>query len=160
MTDPVILADAHQLHGADGRVQLFQVALAEGGTLYMKPDNTVNYQGQTYEGWAIQITGTGQSATEEVSRPTLSFQNFNGTFSASVGRGELDQAVVTLWTVLKADLDSNTARYTEQMWYISQVMALNRNVIVFQLRGLSDSAVWMVPPRMFAPPDFPTVSLT
>jgi lambda family phage minor tail protein L len=153
------LDDAQKLE-SDGMVELYEIQLQPSGVLYLKNNNEVIYQGQTYEGTAIQIQGVIQSANDEVARPKLTVANTLGVFSSAVDRGELDKATVIRRRVLRDDLVNDRPYYIDNSWVVSRVLSLNKHAIVLELRGQMDGQFFLFPPRMFMPPEFPQVSLS
>jgi lambda family phage minor tail protein L len=153
------LDDAQKLD-TDGIVELYEIQLQPSGRLYLKNNDTVTYQGHTYEQTAIQIQGVLQSADQEVSRPKLTVANIMGVFSSAIDQGEMDKAIVIRRRVLRDDLVNNRAYYVEHSWQVSRVLSLNKHVAVFEMRGQMDGQFFLFPPRMFMPPEFPQVSLS
>lgn len=146
---------------ADAYVDLFEIALAENaGTLYLKMNKTVEWQGNVYEGTGIQIEGVASFADDEVSRPKLSIWNPEGVFSYLVGQGTLEGAIVSRIRVLKFDIDNNLPVYRRERWKLSRVMSLKKPAIVCELRDMMDGQNFLTPGRMFIPPEFKTVSLS
>lgn len=152
------LQDAQKLE-ADGVVELYEVQLVPSGVLYIKNNNTVTYQGNTYDGIALQISGVSQNADEEVSRPQISIAQRAAEFSAAVAAGNLNNAIVIRKRVLLADVVADNGVFTEQSWRVGRVVTLNKHMIVLELRGQMDSQFFLFPPRIYMPPDFPQVSL-
>ena len=154
------MEDAQKLE-ADAYIDLFQIVLSDRTSkLYLKMNHDVTWQGNTYEGTGIKIDGVATYASEEVSRPKLSIFNPEGVYSALVDDGLLDGAKVIRYRVLKEDVDNDRPIYRAQQWKISRVSDLRVGAIVFELRDLMDGQTFMVPYRMFIPPDFPTVSIS
>ncbi|KGM36126.1 phage minor tail protein L [Inquilinus limosus] len=156
MTDHRV--DAQKLT-ADGIVYLFKIELASGGTIYLKADNTVTWQGNVYEGTAIKMDGVSNSVDDGNSRPKLQFANPDGAFSPFISQGSLDRAKVTRTRVLYDDLVNNRNVSSSQSWYVSRTIALNRQYASLELRLTMDGPFFVVPARIFAPPDFPSVSI-
>lgn len=145
---------------ADACVDLFEIALAENaGTLYLKMNKTVEWQGNIYEGTGIQIEGVASFADDEVSRPKLSIWNPEGIFSSLVDKGTLEGAVVSRIRVLKTDLDNNLPVFRREKWKLTRVVSLKNPSIVCELRDMMDGQNFLTPGRMFIPPEFKTVSL-
>lgn len=154
------IEDAHKLD-ADGYVEFFQIALADNsGTLYLKMNSDMTWQGHTYEGTGIKLDGVGSYADDQVSRPKLNLFNPDGIYSSLVDQGKLDNAIVTRIRVLKQDVDSNTNISRRQKWRISRIVTIKNPMIVCELRDMLDGQMFLVPGRMFIPPDFNAVSLS
>lgn len=152
------LLDAQQLTG-DGLVFLYTIAPVTGGVIYVKADDTVIWQGHTYEGNAIQLSGITKNADGELSRPTLTISNPLGVYSALVAAKTLDNAVVTQKQVLRADLLANNNVFAQQTWKVRKVQQLNNILVALELRDSLDGQRFLLPARMYTPPDFPAVSL-
>lgn len=154
------ITDAQKLD-ADGYVYLYQITLADRVTkIYQKPNNTVTWQGDTYEGVPIELTGVARHADDETSRPKLMLYNPLNVFSALVDRGLLEGGIVTRYKVLKTHLDLDLPLYRREQWKLSRVASVKRNFIACELRDMLDGQIFSTPPRMYIPPDFPAVSLT
>lgn len=153
------MADAQKLE-ADGYYDLFQIVLSDGvSKLYLKMDHDTEWQGNVYEGTGIKIEGVANHASEEVSRPKLTIFNPEGVYSSLVDDGLLDGAKIIRYRVLKYDVDNDRPVYRAQQWKVSRVASLRVGAINLELRDLLDGQTFMVPYRMFMPPDFPTVSI-
>lgn len=145
---------------ADGVVHLFQIDLRNSSTLYLKADDTLTWQGQEYEGTAIMLQGVSQSASEELSRPTLTVANPQGIFSQYVIQGVLEKSIVTRRRVLRNNILTDSNIYEQMTWYISRVISISKVSVSCELRNPIDGPTVLVPARMYVPPDFPSVSLT
>lgn len=153
------LEDSKKLEG-DAYIDLFEIELSDkSGKIYLKNNNSVNWQGNTYEGTAIKLDGVSQHSGDENSRPKLSVWNPNGVFSSLVDKGVLDNALIYRIRLLKKDLIEDTPIYRSQQWRVSRVMSLTKHNILLELRNQLDGQFFQVPGRMFIPPEFPQVSL-
>lgn len=154
------VADSKLLE-ADAYVDLFEIALADNqGTLYLKMNKTVEWQGNIYEGTGIQIEGVASFSDDEVARPKLSIWNPEGVFSYLVDKGTLEGALVSRIRVLKFDIDNNLPVFRKERWKLSRVVSLKKPVIICELRDMMDGQNFLTPGRMFIPPEFKTVSLS
>lgn len=153
------LEDAEKLTG-DGYVTLFQIVLKSGGTLYLSPKNTVEWQGNTYESWPIHLTGVSASTDGEESRPKLVLGNPSAVLSPLVRQGEFNRATVTRIRLLRQHLEANAPIARYQTWRVNHVPSLNKGQINMELRTQLDGQFFLVPARMFIPPEFPEVSLS
>lgn len=145
---------------ADGEVQLFRIDLRNnGGVLRFKADNDVTWQGNLYEGSAVQMSGYKRTADEEVSRPTLTMANPAGILTAHAQSGRLERSIVTRYKVLYQNLVNNLNIFEQDTWYISRVVAITKVSIVVELRNPVDGPNFVTPARMYIPPEFPAVSL-
>lgn len=154
------MEDAHKLE-ADGYVYLFEITLVDNSArLYLKMDNDVTWQGNSYQGTGVKITGVAQYADSEASRPTLMLFNPERVFSSLVEQGLLEGASVVRYKILKQHLDADLPVYRHQKWRITRVAGLRGDVITCEMRDMLDGQNFLVPGRMFIPPDFPTVSIS
>lgn len=145
---------------ADAYIDLFQIVLKQdNGILYLKMNKTMEWQGNSYQGTLIKLTGVGSYADDQVSRPSLAIWNPEGVFSALVDKGILNNARVYRIRVLKDDLINNRPVYRRSQWKVSRVSALVAPFINLELRDMLDGQNFLTPARMFMPPEFPTVSL-
>ncbi len=152
------LQDAQKL-SPDGVVNLFEISLKNGTVLYLKDGDAVTYQGMNFESIAIHVTGLGRTASEENYRPKLAIANPEGIFSLYIQAGHLDNAEVKRYRVLRDDLDANNPVYMTSTWRVAKPVSVNKDMIVLELRTALDGANFVLPGRIFSPPDFPQVSL-
>lgn len=145
---------------ADGKVELFQITLLSGAAFYFKNNDTVTYQGLTYEGVALSFSGSKRTSNEETPRPTLTLVNPAGVLSQQVLAEAFDFAAVIRRQVLRAELDAGTGTPYEEKYFISRTNGLTKRQVTFELRGYSDRFNAQVPARMFIIPDFPMVTLS
>lgn len=151
-------ADAHQLTG-DGVVELFEILPVGGGTLYLKANNDVVWQGHTWQGIGIILTGIERTADDQNNRPKLVIGNPDAVYSPIVRDGALNSAVVNRYEVLLSHILSNSNIYSKKTWRARRVPSLNRSSITLELRTLADGQYFMIPGRQFISPDFPLVTL-
>ena len=153
-------ADAFKLEAAAGYVDLFKIVLNDGLTsLYLKLNNDGPWQGNTYEGTGIKIDGVGKYSDDETSRPSLMIFNPSGIFSYPVNQGRLEGGSVMRYRVMREHFEGDVNVYRSQRWVIRRVASLKVGMLTLELRDLMDGQQFMVPGRMFIPPDFPSVSL-
>ncbi len=145
----------------DGEVFLYEVWLAPSGsgTLYLKNNDEVTWQGQLYEKAAIQVTGVSVSTEKGDSSPKLQFANPADIFTPFILSGALEKATLIRKRVLRKHLDANARIYTQRTWYISQVTKIVDSQVYCDLKNLSDGPVYLAPARTYRPPEFPVVSL-
>lgn len=158
MTGTAIEDDRVKL-SADGVVTLFRIDLRDSSTLFLKPDNDLTWQGHDWEGTAIMLQGVAQSASDELSRPTLSVANPDGIFSQYVVQGVLEKSIVTRYRVLMNNILTDSNIYEQMTWYISRVISVSIANVAVELRNPIDGPTFQTPYRMYLPPDFPAVSL-
>lgn len=153
------IEDSNKLD-ADAKIDLFQIHLTGSNTkVYLKADNNVTWQGNTYEGTGIKLEGVAKYSDDEVSRPKLTLFNPNGVYSSLVDQGLLDNALVIRHRVLKEHLEANQNISMRQQWRISRVSSMKKFYIIFELRDLMDGQSFLTPGRMFIGPEFTHVSL-
>jgi phage-related protein len=154
------LAEGQKLT-ADAEVDLFQLTLVSSPTIFrFKNDNTVVWQGLTWEGMGCSITGDKRSANEEEGRPTLRVINPEGLFNKPAMDGLLDRAILIRKRVLGAHITANTNIFQQRMWYVERVKELiSGQMLGLELRAMTDLPNVQIPYRVFMPPEFPTVSL-
>lgn len=152
------VVDAHLLH-ADGIVYLYELSPATGGTIYLKADDSVVWQGHDYTGTAVQIDERQRNTDGTLSRPKLTLANPLAVFSPLVANGALDNALLVEKRVLRAHIDADVGTFQSRSWRIRRVIALNRVNMSFELRDSLDGPKFLLPARQFMPPDFPTVRL-
>lgn len=144
---------------ADAYVDLFLIQMKSGGKAYLSPNGDVTWQGNDYEGIAIQVGGVGDSTDEEVNRPELQLANPKGLFSTLIRDGELDRATLIRYRLLRSHLEADVAIYQSRTWTIWKPKSVVHRVAIFELRTPSDGYNFITPARMFIPPEFPMVSL-
>lgn len=154
------MEDALKLE-ADGYVDLFQIILPDGmSKIFLKQNQTIDWQGDTYEGTGIKIEGVGNYADDTVSRPKVTIFNPNGVYSYLVDQGLLDSASIARYRVLKEHIIADLPIYRRQQWKVTRISSVKSTFISLELRDMLDGQNFLTPGRMFIPPDFPTVSLS
>lgn len=145
---------------ATGLVELFQITLQGGGSvLYFTPYLDCTWQGHTWESFPCRITEMSTQSMGENSRPKLTLANPDGLFSGYVISNMLDNATVVRYRVSPDDVATNTNRFMKNTWRISKVVALNKNMIVIELRSAMDGHYFKLPGNSYFPPEYPHVSL-
>ena len=144
---------------ADGYVDLYEIELNNGTFLHLKSNNTVKWQGIEWQGVPIQFDGYSSSSAESLSRPKLQMVNQNGTFSTFVRDGLLIRAKFKRIRVLYQNILNDVNIRQEQVWIMWTPTVLNSKYIEFELRSPLDGPNFIVPARMYMPPEFPSVSL-
>lgn len=168
MSTPASHVDEGLKLTADGEIEFYEIALRNvpnGATAVIRfrdgpMGSTTQWANKTWEHLACQMTGQSKSSEEERSRPTLRLMNPVGIFNDAAFNGRFDSAVVQKFTVLRDHLEKGLAISNNEIWFIGRVKDLiSGQSISFELRSLSDVPDQIVPARMFAPPEFPFVSL-
>lgn len=159
---PVHTQEAMKL-AADGYAHLIKIQMSPPGEgdieLHFTPQKTVVWQGHTWNSYAIGITDYANDASGEMSRPKMTVGNPQGVFSGYVHRRWMDSAIVTRYRVLGQHLDANVNSYLQNTWRMRRVVSLSPVMVVFELGGVLDGPLFMLPARAFYPPEFPTVSV-
>lgn len=145
---------------AEGYVELFEFILNDNTHVYIKNNDTVTWQGFAYEGMPLKMTGVSANADEEQSRPTMVIFNPENMFGSFVANGVVEKATVIRRRVLRVDVLANNNIAEVRRWSVARVTSLTQQSITLELRNLIDGPNFIVPRRMYMPPDFPVVSLS
>lgn len=154
------LEDALKLTG-DGIVYLFEISIPSKNIVFrFKNNDTVTWRGQVYEGIPCQLTGDGQSADEQESRPTLRVYNPVGIFNEPALDGSLYRTIVTRKRVLRQHIDANVNIFSQRMWFVERPKELvSGQYIALDLRAMTEGPNYQIPVRRYMPPEFPLVSI-
>lgn len=168
MTNPIEhLEDSLKLDG-DAYVHLFEFQFYPSGVMFVSPERTITWQGNTYNIWGMRLTGLARSSDDETSRPKLSLANFTyddqgepvkGVFSAIHAQNALEGATVIRRRVLKTHADNDTNIKQEKRWRVSRIASETPNIITLELRNTLDGPRFTIPARKFNPPEFAQVKL-
>lgn len=153
------ITDAHKLV-ADGVVELFQLSPPTGGTLYFKNDNDVTWQGNTYTGLPVSLTGLEDSAQGGSMQPKMIIGELNrdlSVFKPLVNDGHLEGALLTYIRVLRDHVISNANIKKLDFFTVQKVAGYSRAQVSLQLSRSSDNARFTIPHRQILPPGFPAV---
>lgn len=145
---------------ADGEIDLFKLTPIGGGSIYFKADNDVTWQGATYEGVPLALTGMKKSATGQAPSPRLTIGDGSvdlSPFKPLVYDGWLDNAEVQVYHLLLDNLVNNRNIYERTFWRVKRVEEYNRLLIRLQLATDSDALSFTIPHRQYHPPAFPAV---
>lgn len=151
--------DALKLEDADHIVQLFRVRLKTGTTYRFWNGPTRTYRGQLFNGMACQMTGDKKTSDNEVSRPLLSIANPENAFSGFAAAGLFDMAEVVRWELLQDHFLNDVNIYDQRVWISTRVVSIKNQILTVELRSPLDLPNFKVPSRVYAPPEFPAVSL-
>ena len=153
------IEDVHKLK-ADSLVELFHIILSDGSHLYLKANNTVTWQGITWEGIGMKMGGVANSSdASEAARPNLVIVNPMGVFSSFVAARKIDRAEVMRLRVLGQHITENRNLYSQQSWRVMRITSLTEQAITMELRGQLDGPNFVCPARCYLPPEFPTVTI-
>lgn len=152
--------EAHSLNPA-GIVELYQIDLLSNPprSIFITGKDGRTWQGTQYESIPCNMSETAQNSSGEVSRPKFSVANPAGMFSAFVAAGQLDNATVTRLRVHRADYENDVNNFLINIWRVSRIVSVTRDLVVVELRSVLDGQNFKLPGRQFYPPDFPHVSL-
>ena len=153
--------DAQKLTGADGIVELLVLELSKGaGTFRIKDNGEGMWGGDRYEYYPFSIGGVEYKSSEEESRPTLKLANPEHLFTSSIDQGYLEKATITRYRLLRDNYDNDRDIKEERRWYVRRIVEVASTHIVVELSNLIDGPNYVVPSRMYIPPEFPVVSLS
>ena len=152
--------DAQKLTGAEGLVELLVIELSKsGGTFRIKDNGESLWMGDRYEYYPFSVGGVDYKSSEEESRPQLTLANPEHLFTSSIDQGYLEKATITRYRVLKDNFDNNRDIKESRKWYVRRIVEVASTHIVVELSNLIDGPNYIVPSRMFIPPEFAVVSI-
>lgn len=67
--------------------------------------------------------------------------------------------MILRYRVLRKHIDMDVNIFQREMWMVSRVVGLKKEGIQLELRTTIDGPFFVIPARMFMPPEFPTVSM-
>lgn len=159
MIDQSLLTDAEKLT-ADGLPELFEFRLRNGTIFRVKNNDTVIWQGKTWNGFPCKMSGISRSADEQENRPSFTLANPDSIFHKAAFAGLVDKAILKRYQLMRSHLDADLPIYVERMWWVSRVSQLIRNKLMsLELRDMTEGPNFQLPVRVFTPPEYPTVSL-
>lgn len=142
------------------RIQFLKLVIDtdQGSTTFCFTDGPTRvWRGLSWAHGTFLLSGVQVSASGEKSRPRLNVPNDDGAFSYFINNGYLENAEVTRYLCHPADVAAEIA--IRQVWYVSQVVSANKDVIALQLRCFGDGNRFRLPARRFVQPEFPSVAL-
>ncbi len=119
--------------------------------------DSISWNNQAWSLTPFNLSGEGDKAGGEQSRPTLILPNPEGMFSSYIARGYLLRARVTKYEVHPSDI--NTDRGIVSQWYVSKLLEINNKAISLELSALSDGNSFKLPSRRFTQPEFGLVRI-
>lgn len=163
---PALLPQSHALENekliVDGYVSLFRFDLDVDGerqTLFLKNNNSVNWQGHRWEGLPLSFEGYESSTLTAPRRPTFMCANPDKSFTPYLRDGRLTRGKMTRYKVLYDDILNDVNVFQKSTWIVWNVTAFSRSSIVLELRAPIDGFNVVAPPRAYRPPEFPAVVL-
>src|SRR5690349_15490595 len=110
---------------ADAPINLFQLTPNDGsGTIYFKADNEAAWQGNTYEGLPLTMTGFKKSSDGSALQPKLTIGDGSvdlSPFKPLVYDGYLDQGLVLHIEILLDHLLSDQNIRRERLYRVKRV---------------------------------------
>jgi phage-related protein len=153
------IADATQLT-AETVVDLFEIHLLEGqGVIYCWNGFNRTWQGNLYEGIGCQLSKENMTTDDQQNRPEWAVHNPDGVFTPFVLDGYLEGATFIRKRVLGPNFMQDLNIFDQRVWEIIRVANIADQMIQIELRDPSDGPNYLLPARMFIPPDFPAVNL-
>jgi lambda family phage minor tail protein L len=146
----------------DAIVSLFKMELTAPGAatvIYFTPHKEVTWLGNTYSEIPCTMAQMEQDAQGRANRPKFTFANPGGVFTGAIQQGYIDNAALTRFRILKADLDANINAKVTEKFFVSKVMVVNKDLVSVELRDVFDGHMFKLPARSYYPPEFPHVSL-
>lgn len=118
---------------------------------------SVTWKGQNWALTPFSLTGEGNKAGGEQTRPNLILPNPDGIFSYYISEGWLDRARVWKYEVHPDDLTSGQS--ITATWYVSKIGELNKKAVNLELAALSDGNAFRLPARRYTQPEFSLVRI-
>jgi len=156
---PANITDTQHDLAPDSLVKLFKLELTTGPIFRLSPQIQVTWQGDQYDDVPCVLTEVTQDADGKMARPKFTFANPGGLFTADIYNGQLDNATLTRYRILKADLDADRDFKITESFRISRIMQLNNSLATVELRDVLDGHQFKLPARAYFPPEFPHVKL-
>jgi phage-related protein len=152
--------DAFELE-SQGYREFFKIEFLapDDPVMYITPHNPIIWLDQTWEALPCKMSESAQNSSGEMSRPKFTVVNPQGLFSLWVEAGYTEGAILTRYRALLTDIDNGVSAYVKNIWTLSKVISLNKDLVVFECRSTIDGQNFDLPARSFYPPDFPHVSL-
>lgn len=158
-----------QLSNVPAKVELYQLDLTPIGTLgsltyYFtnSSDQPITFNGQSYQPWAIQMSGVEDSVDGAPPRPVITFGNLDANKLLSLlvfANSDIVGATVTYIRTYQNYLASGVS-LSPRKYFISRKTAHTNTVIAFELRNALDKERAFLPHRQMLRKDFPGLSLT
>ena len=157
---PNHIANALSLE-ADGEVWLFELHPLAGGSVYFKSDDSIIWQGNTYEGIPCSLTGE-EFDTAKMPQPRLRIGQEDVDllpFKGLIHDGYLDGATIIRHKILVDDLINNRNIKQSTYFRVKNPESYSRTQISLVLASYSSAVKQTLPFRQYVPPDFPWVEL-
>lgn len=144
----------------DALVRLYKLQLKNGTIFRLSPTAEVTWQGSQFDGVPCHLTEVSQDADGKMSRPKFTFTNPGGMFSAEIYNGRLNNATLTRYRILKADLDADRDFALTEQFRVTRIVNMSQSVATAELRDVLDGHQFKLPARAYYPPEFPHVQLS
>jgi phage-related protein len=154
------VADALELE-ADAIISLFELYPIAGGEIFFKPDNTVSWRGQEYEGLPCSLSGE-EWDTEKTPTPRMQIGQEDLDllpFKGLIHDGYLEGSTIVRHKVLLTDLLNNNNIKRTSYYRVTQVERYTRTQISMVLASFSGAIRQTIPFRQYIPPAFPWVDI-
>lgn len=143
---------------ADSVIDLYEIQLVAGGSIFFKNKNTLTWLGNQYVGLPLKFQPAEKTLEGKQDRPSLAIGQVDSIFTPFLYQGHIDGSLLFHYRVLGQHILSNTDVRNTQVWFISQVPNYTPDLITMRLRRISDGPNHTVPARQYIAPEFPSVS--
>lgn len=141
-------------------VRLFVIELRNGALFRLSPYERITWRGDVYEPVPCDLTEVTQDANGKITRPKFVLVNPGGVFTPAVYEGQLDNAWISRFRVMKSDIDANINAFSRERFRVSRVLSITDPLITLELRDILDGHPFQIPADSYLPPDFPHVRLS
>ena len=145
----------------DAVVSLYRLVMSNTSpvTVYFCPNQEITWQGNTFSEIPCTMSQMEMDANGRANRPKFTFVNPGGVFTSPIQEGWLNNAALTRYRMLKADLDANVNAALTEKFFITKILSLNKDMCSVELRDVFDGHLFKLPARAYYPPEFPHVKL-
>lgn len=155
----VVQSSLHDLT-VDPFVHLYKLVMSDGTTFRLSKKGNITWQTFLYEGdLPCDMSSVSQSSDAKMSRPKFTVVNPLGLFGPYVNSGVVDNATVTRYRVLYADIKADRDFKIIESFRVSRILSLTKDILSLELRDVLDGTNFLIPARTFIPPDFTYVRL-
>jgi len=148
----------HEL-APDALVHLYKIELTDETTIRLSPKGEVVWQGNTFEPVPCHLTEISQDADGKRSRPKFTFANPQGLFSKEIYDRKLDNAILTRYRIIQADLVADMDFALTEQFRVTRVVNVSNMTATVEMRSAMDGHNFKLPARAYYPPEFPHVKL-
>lgn len=140
-------------------MEFFVLTLRDGTIIPFSSYPDFTYRGTVYSQIGCTLSPSSIDANGRQNRPRFTFVNPEGLFTHAVGKGLLEEAVLTHREALVMDVMADSEFFIERTLVITRVMSVSRFMVATEMRDIMDRHDFVVPSRAFYPPEFPHVRL-